>query len=280
MSYPAAPTAPRLAEPAASMRERVPAQSLIEQVLRIQDAARPRTRAERFFGRGPLDADARPWFSGADGERTVAALLARLPEDWTVLHSLPVGRSGADIDHLVVGPAGIFTVNAKHHVDASVWVAGRTVLVAGRKQPYVARAEAEASRVDHLLADVMPFVAGGACPEVRSIVAVVGARRLKVREAPRSVDVVRAESLHRFLLRQPVRLGPDDVQRVLSVLERPSAWQPAAEAGPELLLRFGALEREVRRARRVRAGWALLAGTLPFTALAAAGAAVAPYLLP
>jgi hypothetical protein len=261
------------------MRERVPAQSLIEQVLRIQDAARPRTRAERFFGRGPLDADARPWFSGADGERTVAALLARLPEGWTVLHSLPVGRSGADIDHLVLGPAGIFTVNAKHHVDASVWVAGRTVLVAGRKQPYVARAEAEASRVDRLLADVMPSCAGGACPEVRAVIAVVGARRLKVREAPRSVDVVRAESLHRFLLRQPVRLGPDDVQRLLAVLERPSAWQPAAEAGPELLLRFGALEREVRRARRIRAAWALAVSSMPLAAIAGAAVAVVPSLL-
>jgi hypothetical protein len=274
----AEPTALHLIEPAHTMRGRVPAQSLIEQVLRIQESARPRTRAERFFGRGPLDPDAHSWFSGADGERTVAALLAGLPEDWTVLHSLPVGRSGADIDHLVVGPAGVFTVNTKHHVDASVWVAGRSVVVAGRKQPYVARAEAEAARVDRLLSDVVPECAGGTCPEVRSIVAVVGARRLTVRDAPRSVDVVRAESLRRFLLRQPVRLGPDDVQRLVAVLERPSAWQPAAEADAELLLRFGALEREVRRARRIRTSWAMFAAAVPVVAVVGAVTAAAPYL--
>jgi hypothetical protein len=90
---------------------------------------------------------------------------------------------------------------------------------------------------------------------------------------------VRAESLHRFLLRQPVRLGPDDVQRLLAVLERPSAWQPAAEAGPELLLRFGALEREVRRARRIRAAWALAVSSMPLAAIAGAAVAVVPSLL-
>jgi hypothetical protein len=28
-------------------------------------------------------------------------------------------RARADIDHVVIGPAGVFTVNAKHHPDAN-----------------------------------------------------------------------------------------------------------------------------------------------------------------
>jgi hypothetical protein len=37
------------------------------------------------------------------------AVLARLPLGWTVLHDLPwPGRAGAQLDHLALGPAGVF----------------------------------------------------------------------------------------------------------------------------------------------------------------------------
>ena len=268
-------------------------------MLRTQARVRPRTRAERIFGRDPVDADARTLFAGADGERAVASALAQLPDGWTVLHSLPVGRSGADIDHLVVGPAGIFTIDTKYYIDASVWVAGRTVVIAGRKQSNIARAEADARRVDRLLADAalddassrhgvpddaatssdaVPCGSAGACPAVRPIIAVVGARRLRVRDDPRTVTVLRAESLRRYLLRQPARLTGGEVQHCVALLSRPEAWQPSAEAGPELLIRFGALDREVRRARRIRAGWALVLLALPVVALATAVAAAVSLL--
>jgi hypothetical protein len=256
---------------AGSMRDRVPAQSLIEQVLLHQAAARPRTRLERVLGRDPLEAEARSWYAGATGERAVAARLATLPPGWTVLHSLPVGRHGADIDHLVIGPGGVFTVNTKHHVDASVWVAGRTVLVAGASTPIVQKAEAEARRIDRLVSSVLADP-----PAVRPVVAIVGAKRLTIRRPPRLVRVVRAEHLRRFLRAQPRRLSPAEVASLVALFDDPMTWRPTAEAGPELLMAFGRLSSQVNRAARVRLAWAFGAAGLT---VAGSAAVVLPGLL-
>lgn len=255
----------------ATMHDRVPAQALLEQVLLRQAAARPRTRLERLLGRDPVEPEARSWYTGATAERAVAARLATLPPGWAALHSLPVGRDGADIDHLIVGPGGIFTVTTKDHIDASIWVAGRTVLVAGSSRPIVQKAEAEARRVDRIVAGVLADP-----PAVRAVVAVVGAKRITVRRAPRFVTVVRAEHLRRFLRNQPQRLTPVEVARVVTLLEDPSTWLPTVEAGAELLIAFSRLTREVRAAARVRTAWAL--GLLGATA-AGSSAIVLPGLL-
>lgn len=264
-------TAVPTASTSGSMRDRVPAQALLEQVLLRQAAARPRTRLERLVGRDPVEPDARAWYTGATGERSVAARLATLPAGWVVLHSLPVGRNGADIDHLIVGPGGVFTVNTKHYVDASVWVAGRTVLVSGTSRPMVQKAEAEARRVDRIVATVLADP-----PAVRPVIAVVGAKRVTVRRAPKLVTVLRAEQLRRFLRSQPERLSSAEIGLLTAKLEDPATWQPTVEAGPELLLAFSRLTREVRAAGRVRAAWAL--GMLGLTA-AGSAAIVLPGLL-
>lgn len=253
------------------MRDRVPAQALLEQVLLRQAAVRPRTRLERILGRDPVEAEARSWYTGATGERAVAARLTALPPGWTVFHSLPVGRNGADIDHLVVGPGGVFTVQTKHHTDASVWVAGRTVLVNGSSRPVVQKAEAEARRVDRIVAGALADP-----PAVRPIVAVVGAKRLRVRHAPKIVTVLRAEHLRRFLRSQPARLDPTEVQALVARFEDPATWLPTREAGPELLMAFSRLAREVDAAARVRTAWAF--GVLALTA-AGSSAIVLPGLL-
>ena len=161
------------------------------------------------------------------GERAVASRLSTLPPGWTVLHSLPIGRTGADIDHLVVGPGGVFSINTKHHVDASVWVAGRTVLVNGSSRQIVQKAEAEAGRVDRIVAGVIADP-----PAVRPIIAVVGAKRMRVRHSPRHVTVLRAEQLRRFLRNQPERLRPTEVSALVARFEDRGRVWACYEAGP------------------------------------------------
>jgi len=58
--------------------------------------------------------DADRWARGAAGEQATAALLSRLaPSRWTVLHDLAVPGSRANIDHLVIGPTGLWVVDTK-----------------------------------------------------------------------------------------------------------------------------------------------------------------------
>jgi hypothetical protein len=76
-----------------------------------QEAARrQREKAERLLRSAELHE------RGADGEKRTEAVLSRLPPDqWTVLHDRRwPGRKVANIDHVVVGPPGVFVVDSKN----------------------------------------------------------------------------------------------------------------------------------------------------------------------
>jgi Nuclease-related domain len=57
---------------------------------------------------------ARTWQRGAHGERRTARLLDRLTRDgYVVFHDLTIPGSPANVDHLVIGPSGVFVVDSK-----------------------------------------------------------------------------------------------------------------------------------------------------------------------
>jgi hypothetical protein len=57
---------------------------------------------------------ARTWQRGAQGERRTARLLDRLTRDgFVVFHDLAVPGSPANVDHLVIGPTGVFVIDSK-----------------------------------------------------------------------------------------------------------------------------------------------------------------------
>jgi hypothetical protein len=54
------------------------------------------------------------WQRGAHGERRTAGLLDRLTRDgYVVFHDLAVPGSPANVDHLVIGPSGLFVIDSK-----------------------------------------------------------------------------------------------------------------------------------------------------------------------
>jgi Nuclease-related domain len=60
--------------------------------------------------------DASAWQRGAAGERRTARLLAPLERDgWVILHDLAVPGSRANLDHLVIGPGGVFVIDSKQY---------------------------------------------------------------------------------------------------------------------------------------------------------------------
>lgn len=97
------------------------------------------------------------WRKGLVGELAVAAELERLTRSgWRVLHSIPLPRD-VDIDHLLIGPGGVFTINAKHHRGARIWVGDDAVRIGGRSYPYVRKARAEAHRASAALTRACGF---------------------------------------------------------------------------------------------------------------------------
>ena len=72
----------------------------------------PELHAVRTHVAGVLRAT-RMWRRGADAEHGSAEWLGRLPEGWFVFHDVPLGERGATVDHVVIGPGGVFTLNTE-----------------------------------------------------------------------------------------------------------------------------------------------------------------------
>lgn len=59
----------------------------------------------------------RAWERGAIGEELMAQRLEDLPDTFRVLHDRRIPRSRANIDHIVVGPSGVWVIDAKRYKD-------------------------------------------------------------------------------------------------------------------------------------------------------------------
>ncbi len=70
------------------------------------------------------------YFKGARGEEMVAGELAQLPSEWTIFNGILL-PNGKDIDHIAIGPQGIFVIETKHW-KGSVTIANGQVLAEGR----------------------------------------------------------------------------------------------------------------------------------------------------
>jgi len=211
-----------------SVRSRGPAHVVAHRCLELQRAARPRGFAARLFGLDPLHPDAVAAYRGALRELRVGGILAQLGPGWRVLHALPQDEPGREIDHLVIGPAGVFTVTSA---------------------PAAATAEARAASRLLTRASGSPVVA-------QPIVAVLDARGGAVPSS--ETVVVGAHRLVRHLRSLPTRLAPDLVATVARAAEELTTWRPfdaAVMQHTDPAGAFAALRDEVDRARERRTIW-------------------------
>ncbi|MFF1906833.1 nuclease-related domain-containing protein [Kitasatospora sp. NPDC058218] len=155
---------------------------------------------------------------GLEGEQIVGTRLEPLKAlGWKVLHGVPL-PSGSDIDHVVIGPPGVFTVNSKHHPGATVWVGDRIVKVNRNGFPYVENSEYEASRTATLLSEWCGFDV-----PVHPVIAFVGAQKITLGAAP-EVTVIDGERIASILPARPAALTPDRVDQIFRVARHRHVW--------------------------------------------------------
>jgi len=149
--------------------------------------------------------NATAWRRGAAGERRTARLLDPLEQQgWAVLHDLALPGSQANLDHLVIGPGGVFVVDSKQYrgrlqLDRSgrLWH-GRYPLA-----PALGAVSFEADQAAQVLTD--------ADVVVRPIMAIHGAQVPWAKLVIHGVPVVAARRLPRMLRQLPAMLGPERV---------------------------------------------------------------------
>ncbi len=164
------------------------------------------------------------WRKGFEGEEMTGRALERLSSDYVVFHDLPLPGSRANIDHLVIGPTGVFTVETKHY-SSDVVIRRGVARRAGRSMAGVA------DQANHQ-AEAMRSMLG--C-EVRAVVCIQGAAvSVEGWFAKPIVDGVRFCSGRRLpqVLTEPSEsLASGDVARLASLVRpRPSA-SPKTDLG-------------------------------------------------
>lgn len=178
--------------------------------------------------------DLASWAVGYLGEVQVGERLAEMDGRWRVLHAVPLGVRGKDVDHLIVDPAGIFAINTKWHPGARVTVKGRDALyVNGIWRPYLRDARRDAAAVHDLLAPEGPI-------GVQTVVCLVDVG-LTVITPGEAVHVVDGDDLIPWLSGLPEFLGGDLVDRVHAPARRADTWSgspvPAAPESADALAR-------------------------------------------
>jgi hypothetical protein len=154
------------------------------------------------FRPGP---DASAWWRGAIGERRTARLLDPLErQGWAVLHDLAVPGSAANIDHLAIGPGGVFVIDSKQY-------RGRLQLDAVGKLWHGRHPLAPALRAVSWEADQAARVLPDPGVAVVPIVVVHGAQVPWGKVVTNGVPVVAARRLPSLLCQLPAVLGPERV---------------------------------------------------------------------
>lgn len=238
-----------------------PAQHSIREFLAEHRLKPARSARQRALGRSPLgEADAR-WYWAAIGQLDVKSRLEQLGPEWTVVHGVP--GPGAIIDHLVIGPGGVYTVSTHDHAKQRIWVGGRAFVVDGHRLPYLRRAEEAIGYVERTIE-----AEAGVHIRASTVIAVMDPGSLQVRDLPRDVFVITAESLTRWLKARDAVLGAETAAHLAAVARTEAIWttEPRSVADVELIaserVEFDLVRREVATARLVRSAWAIGVVTL------------------
>ncbi|MEV1026974.1 nuclease-related domain-containing protein [Streptomyces sp. NPDC050264] len=153
------------------------------------------------------------------GEQVTGRKLDRLKRHgWFILHAVQ-WASGADIDHLIIGPAGVFTINSKRHKRKTVWYGDRAITVNGSSTQHIGISQAEARRVARVLSQACRFPV-----PVRPAISVVHAAKVTVKGAAPPVLVLPAEDLGRVLTGLSPVLPPGQAARIYEVARDPRTW--------------------------------------------------------
>lgn len=165
----------------------------------------------------------RAWRVGADGEEVIGTRLEKLvSKGWFVLHSVPVGSRGSDIDHIVIGPGGVFTVNSKNHPGAKIWVAKYQMRVNGQPVDYLRNARHEGQRASKLLTAATGFPV-----EVRSCVVVLTntlVPNVNYKQMPKDVMVLDRMDIPGWFKRRKRVLTDAEIEEIYNIARRSTTW--------------------------------------------------------
>src|SRR5690606_35848450 len=152
----------------------------------------------------------------------VGERLDRLVDDgWTVLHEVPLSRQGDVVQHLLIGPGGVYAVTVHVHLGADVQVDRRSLYVNHRTVTYLRDARLQAQRLARVLeSSSSSFVTA----RVGVVVDPGTLAAPRVTKMPDDALVCGRTDMPGVFRRLPRRLTDDDVEMLTAVALRKDTW--------------------------------------------------------
>ena len=280
------PFEPALLDSETLLHARGPVYDGIQDCLRIQAHATPRGALGRLFGRCPLDPEARQTFPQAVAEGAVARVLTTLSPEWTVLHALP-SADGVDgrnvdgrnvIDHILIGPSGLYSVTTVEHGGRPVVVDGGSLTIGRKRTEALAECRQETIRAAGLLSARVR-----ASVEITPLIVLVAPVSMKMGKTHGIITVLPATDVRDWLAAGQ-RVHTDGALTLYErALREQGEWSSVARVTDDTIRhinRFERLQREVHAASVRARIWSRVAVSGVIAASAGAIAVVGLVLIP
>ena len=165
----------------------------------------------------------RSWRIGADGEETIGSRLDKLTSNgWYVLHSVPIGTRGTDIDHVLIGAAGVFCINTKNHPGKTIEITADRLRIDGRPVDYYKKSRIEAERTTKILTTAVGWPV-----EVRPVLILLnGTRRpsIKTISNPADILILNGTDIPEVFTNTLPRLTPQAIEEIYTMARRSTTW--------------------------------------------------------
>lgn len=169
---------------------------------------------------GPNEREAAIKRAGAAGEAVLPRLLHTLPDSYTLINGVPRPGSHADIDHVLVGPTGIWALEAKHHVGmvqcvGDAWGYMRRGPGGVPREGHIGNPSQQARHAAEALTRYLQR--RGVGQEVEPVVVFTHPQVELTLERP-TVAVLRAAEVRAFVSEQSQRLSSAECARIVTTL--------------------------------------------------------------
>ena len=205
----------------------------------------------RAGGRNPVPRSLRHHYRVALGDVAVIEALAQLGPSWLVRTC--DSPKGGGIEHLLIGPSGIFCMIVRHHLGGAIWIDGGVILADGERLPHLRDAEFSAVRLTQMMSDAI-----GTRAEATPCLVLTGSRSMTVAKPPRRVAVLTVRDIRAWLKGLSPVLSEGEVEGLRASAAAHPEFYVVGEAGSpsaKALDAFRKVRAEVAQARHVRLTW-------------------------
>jgi hypothetical protein len=152
---------------------------------------------------------------GFSGERKVADALKGLDDSYYVLHDVLLDPNLGNIDHILIGPNGVFVIETKNYSGEIVCEGDRWYRVYGERKSPIKSISIQAKRNAVILRNVLKRK--GISRWVRPLLVFTNPSA-KIRLQEPTVDVVSLQNLLEYITGRPIILNDEEVKRTVKAI--------------------------------------------------------------